>query len=46
MSVYPKATYDGWALHHPQLLVAPEDPQVPAGTRQAVDNCALQLYSN
>ncbi len=44
MSVYPKATDDDWALHHPQLPVASEDPQVAAGIRQAVDNCALQLY--
>ncbi len=46
VSVYPKATDDGWALHHPQLLVAPEDPQVAAGTRQAINKSALQLYNN
>jgi len=43
VSVYPKATDDDWALHHPQLPVASEDPQVAAGIRQAVDHCALQL---
>lgn len=46
VSVHPKATDDDWALHHPQLLVASEDPQVAAGIGQAVNKCALQLYDS
>ena len=46
LSVYPKATDYHWAQHHPQLLVASENPQVAAGMRQAVNKCALQVYNN